>query len=50
MKNKKCENVYETVYGPGSVTDSMICAGYTGESGKDTCFGDAGWIYNPEIM
>ena len=45
MKNKQCENVYETIYGTGSVTDSMICAGYTGESGKGGCFGDSGWIY-----
>ena len=29
-------------YGNDSITESMICAGYPGEGGKDSCSGDSG--------
>ena len=34
--------VCKQAYGSDAVTDSMICAGYPGEGGKDACQGDSG--------
>ena len=37
ITNAACNNDYG-----GSITDSMICAGYPGTGGKDACQGDSG--------
>ena len=37
ITNAACNNDYG-----GSITDSMICAGYPGVGGKDACQGDSG--------
>ena len=42
IKNKLCENVFKPKEGPGSIKDSMVCAGYVDESGKGGCFADSG--------
>ncbi|XP_069044038.1 ovochymase-like isoform X2 [Lepisosteus oculatus] len=39
--NRQCGCLYDLNYGPGSVNDSMICAGQPNGS-KDTCRGDEG--------
>ena len=38
ITNSECNSAY----GSGMITDSMICAGYPGEGGKDACQGDSG--------
>merc|ERR1711997_473257 len=38
ITNAQCNSAY----GAGSITDSMICAGYPGVGGKDACQGDSG--------
>ena len=37
ITNAQCNSAYG-----GSITDSMICAGYPGVGGKDACQGDSG--------
>ena len=37
ISNSACNSAYG-----GSITDSMICAGYPGVGGKDACQGDSG--------
>ena len=37
ISNTACNNAYG-----GLIKQSMICAGYPGEGGKDACFGDSG--------
>ena len=37
ITNSACNSAYN-----GGITDSMICAGYPGEGGKDSCQGDSG--------
>ena len=37
ITNAACASAY-----PGSIDDSMICAGYPGVGGKDACQGDSG--------
>jgi secreted trypsin-like serine protease len=39
ITNTACKSDYD---GVGIITDSMICAGYPGEGGKDSCQGDSG--------
>ncbi len=40
ITNKDCNIDYDEF--PLSITDSMICAGYRGLGGKDSCLGDSG--------
>ena len=38
IPNKICKGLYK----PNPVTDNMLCAGETGDGGKDACQGDSG--------
>ena len=40
VTNSACNSAYG-----GSITDSMLCAGFTGVGGKDACQGDSGGPY-----
>lgn len=40
--NERCDDAYAVTYGPGRITDSMLCAGVEGVGGKDACQGDSG--------
>ena len=40
ITNEDCSNDYQDQ--PRSITDSMICAGYRGVGGRDSCSGDSG--------
>ena len=40
IKNSDCNNNYSDY--PLNILDSMLCAGYPGEGGKDSCAGDSG--------
>jgi secreted trypsin-like serine protease len=40
IKNSDCNNNYNDY--PLNILDSMLCAGYPGEGGKDSCAGDSG--------
>uniref|UniRef100_A0A1I8PHN7 Peptidase S1 domain-containing protein n=1 Tax=Stomoxys calcitrans TaxID=35570 RepID=A0A1I8PHN7_STOCA len=42
VSNERCDDYYAVSYGPGRITDSMLCAGVEGEGGKDACQGDSG--------
>ncbi|XP_065366760.1 serine protease 53-like [Calliphora vicina] len=42
VSNDRCDALYAAFYGPGRITDSMICAGIQGVGGKDACQGDSG--------
>ena len=41
VTNAQCAQSYDQLYGDGSITSSMICAGPP-EGGKDSCQGDSG--------
>jgi trypsin len=40
VNQAQCEVELAPTFGPGIITDDMICAG--GEPGRDTCYGDSG--------
>lgn len=42
VSNERCDAAYAAYYGPGRITDSMLCAGVEGVGGKDACQGDSG--------
>ncbi|XP_075168793.1 trypsin zeta-like [Haematobia irritans] len=42
VSNERCDDYYAVGFGPGRITDSMLCAGVEGEGGKDACQGDSG--------
>ncbi|XP_030750452.1 trypsin-3-like [Sitophilus oryzae] len=41
VSNENCEDYYSVFYGAGSITDRMMCAGFS-EGGSDACQGDSG--------
>ncbi|XP_058984780.1 trypsin zeta-like [Musca domestica] len=42
VENNRCDAAYAVTYGPGRITDAMLCAGVEGTGGKDACQGDSG--------
>ncbi|XP_073844926.1 trypsin zeta-like [Musca autumnalis] len=42
VSNESCDAAYAVGYGPGRITDAMLCAGVEGVGGKDACQGDSG--------
>ena len=42
VSNAICNQQYEGQYGPGSITDDMMCAGDSDNGGIDSCQGDSG--------
>ncbi|XP_037806929.1 trypsin eta-like [Lucilia sericata] len=42
ISNERCDALYAAYYGPGRISDSMVCAGLDGVGGKDACQGDSG--------
>ena len=42
LTNSECNDDYYDEYNISLITDSMICAGYPGLGGKDSCLGDSG--------
>lgn len=42
VENERCDAAYAVSYGPGRITDAMLCAGVEGVGGKDACQGDSG--------
>ena len=41
ISNETCQEAYTDLYGPNTVTETMMCAGMP-EGGKDSCHGDSG--------
>lgn len=48
VDQKVCKKAYKKYHGIAKLTDNMICAGYYGVGGKDSCRGDSGGplVYN----
>lgn len=42
----KCKEAYKKYPGFAKITDNMICAGFFGVGGKDSCGGDSGGLFN----
>ncbi|XP_046810387.1 trypsin eta-like [Lucilia cuprina] len=42
ISNERCDALYASYYGPGRISNSMVCAGLDGVGGKDACQGDSG--------
>lgn len=42
----KCKEAYKKYPGFAKLTDNMICAGFFGVGGKDSCGGDSGGLFN----
>lgn len=43
---EQCKNAYKDYPGFAKITDNMICAGFFGKGGKDSCGGDSGGLFN----
>lgn len=49
VSSTKCREAYEKYPGFAKFTDNMICAGFLGIGGKDSCGGDSGGLFNLQI-
>lgn len=46
----QCKKAYKKYPGFAKLTDKMVCAGFLGVGGKDSCRGDSGGLMNKSIL